>query len=173
MFITIAIAMIHIVSYVAATTLMHLYGASIPDDHHAALEQLKASAVLYAYQQAEKASILYACQPVEHWETLLQATLESVLELAQNPVLLVLVVVASIVAACIRYGLSMYSLRTQQTGTADKTRNWLAGVSGVSIQVLTRTASLVADRCDWWQLHRDHLMERLLDALETVLSSLL
>ena len=165
----------HLVCYLAAILLLNTPGIAriLDEDVISTLTYMRESAVLYAYQQAEKATTLYTCQPVAHWETLLQGTMGGVLELTQDPVMIVLVVLASIIAAGIRYGLSLYALRTRQSGVADVTRKYLVGVSVVSIQVLTRAAGLVADRCDWWQPYRDQLMERLIDALETLLSSLL
>lgn len=161
----------HLVCYLAAILLLNTLGIAriLNEDAVSTLTYMRESAVLYAYQQAEKATILYACQPVAHWETLLQGIMGAVFELAQDPVMIVLVVVASIIAAGIRYGLSLYALRTQQSGAVDMTRRYLVGVSVVSIQVLTRAAGLVADRWEWLQPYRDQLMERLIDALETLL----
>ncbi|OFQ33122.1 hypothetical protein HMPREF2942_00390 [Rothia sp. HMSC071C12] len=165
----------HLVCYLAAILLLGIPGFAriLNEDAVSTLTYMRESAVLYAYQQAEKATTFYACQPVAHWETILQGTMGGVLELAQDPVMIVLVVVASIIAAGIRYGLSLYALRTQQSGAADKTRKYLVGVSVVSIQVLTRAAGLIGERWEWLQPYRDQLMERLIDALETLLSSLL
>lgn len=120
MFITLITIMIHAVSYVAATTLMHLWGASIPDDHHAALEHLKASAVLYSYRLTRKLADAYFLMPKRHWEPTVQACIDACVSLGQHPGLVLVLLVLVILGAGFRYWVVVSVVRWQtptSTGT--------------------------------------------------------
>lgn len=120
MFITIAIAMIHVVSYVAATTLMHLWGALIPDDHHAALEHLKASAVLYSCRLSRKLAEAYVLLPKRHWEPAVQACIDACVSLGQHPGLILVLLVLAILCGIVRYWV-VVSVVQWQTATSTGT----------------------------------------------------
>lgn len=123
MFITIATTMIHIVSYVAATTVMHLWGASIPDDHHAALEHLQASAVLYSYRLSRRLVEAYVLMPKRHWEWAVQECIDACMSLGQRPGLVLVVLV--ILCGIVRYWVVVSVVRWQTattTGTGVRTQ---------------------------------------------------
>lgn len=122
MFITIATTMIHIVSYVAATALMHLYGGSIPDDHHAALEQLKASAVLYSYRLTRKLVEAYVLMPRRHWEFVVQECIDAYVSLGQHPGLVLILLMLAILCGIVRYWVVLSVVRWEtSTGTGTGT----------------------------------------------------
>lgn len=101
--VTLVTITMHIVSYMAATTLMHLYGASIPDDHHTALEHLKASAVLYSYRLTRKLAEAVFLMPRRHWEPAVQACIDTCVSLGEHPGLVLVLLVLVILGAGFRY----------------------------------------------------------------------
>lgn len=117
MFITIAIAMIHIVSYVAATTLMHLWGASIPEEHHAALEHLQASAMLYSYRLTRKLAEAYFLMPKRHWEPAVQACINACVSLGQRPGLVLVLLALAVIGAFVRYWVVVSVVRWETATT--------------------------------------------------------
>ena len=128
MFITIATTIIHIVSYVAATALMHLWGASIPDDHHAALEHLQASAVLYSYRLTRKLADAVFLMPRRHWEFVVQECIDACVSLGQHPGLVLVLLVLAIVGAVVRYWVVVSVVRWQTTTTT-----WTGTTAGTGV----------------------------------------
>lgn len=122
MFITLATTIIHIVSYVAATTVMHLWGALIPEDHQAALEHLKASAVLYSYRLTRKLADAVFLMPRRHWEFVVQECIDAYVSLGQHPGLVLGLVLLAVIGAVFRYWVVVSStgtgVGTQCTSTA-------------------------------------------------------
>ena len=112
--------LMHAVSYVAATTLMHLWGASIPDDHHAALEHLKASAVLYSYRLTRKLAEAYFLMPKRHWEWAVQECIDACVSLGQHPGLVLGLVLLAVIGAVFRYWV-VVSVVQWQTATSTST----------------------------------------------------
>ena len=117
MFIALVTIMIHIVSYVVATAVMHLWGASIPDDHHAALEHLKASAVLYSYRLTRKLADAVFLMPRRHWEFVVQECIDACVSLGQYPGLVLVLLVLAIVGAVFRYWVVVSVVRWQTATT--------------------------------------------------------
>ncbi|WP_311450387.1 hypothetical protein [Rothia mucilaginosa] len=101
--VTLVTITMHIVSYMAAATVMHLYGASIPEDHQAALKHLMASAVLYTYQMPRKLAEAYVLMPKRHWEWVLQEGIDACVSLGQRPGLALLLVAVAVLGAVLRY----------------------------------------------------------------------
>lgn len=144
MFITIATTIIHAVSYVTATALMHLYGGSIPDDHHAALEHLKASAVLYSYRLSRKLAEAYVLAPKRHWEFVVQECIDACLSLGQRPGLVLVLVVLVILGAAVRYWVVVSVVRWE-TGTTTTTG---AG-TGTGVGTQCTSTAVLAGRACW------------------------
>lgn len=144
MLITIATIMIHAVSYVAATTLMHLWGASIPDDHHAALEHLKASAVLYSYRLSRKLAEAYVLMPKRHWEFVVQECIDACVSLGQRPEWVLVLVLLAVVGAVFRYWVVVSVVRWE-TGTTTTTG---AG-TGTGVGTQCTSTAVRAGRACW------------------------
>lgn len=132
--------MIHLVSYVAATTLMHLYGASIPEEHHVALEHLKASAVLYSYRLTRKLAEAVFLMPKRHWEPAVQACIDTCVSLGQHPGLVLVLLVLVILGAAVRYWVVVSVVRWETATTTG------AG-TGVGTQC---TSTAVRAGHAWW-----------------------
>lgn len=142
MFITIATTIIHAVSYVTATTLMHLYGASIPEEHHAALEHLKASAVLYSYRLTRKLAEAYVLAPRRHWEFVVQKCIDACMSLGQHPGLVLVLLVLAILCGIVRYWVVVSVVRWQ-TATSTSTG------TGVGTQCTETATNTGAGRACW------------------------
>lgn len=139
MFITLVTILIHAVSFVAATTLMHLWGASIPDDHHTALEHLKASAVLYSYRLSLRLVDGYVLMPRRHWEFVVQECIDACVSLGQRPGLVLILLVLAILCGIVRYWVVLSVVRWEtSTGTGTGT--------GVGTQC-TETAARAGRAC--------------------------
>lgn len=117
MFITLMTIMINAVSYVAATTVMHLWGGSIPDDHHAAMEHLKASAVLYSYRLTRKLAEAYVLAPKRHWEFVVQECIDACVSLGQRPGLVLILLMLAILCGIVRYWVVLSVVRWQTATT--------------------------------------------------------
>lgn len=142
MFITLITIMIHAVSYVAATTLMHLWGASIPVEHHAALEHLKASAVLYSYRLTRKLADAVFLMPRRHWEFVVQECIDACVSLGQHPGLVLVLLVLVILGAAVRYWVVVSVVRWEtSTGTGAGT--------GVGTQCTSTAAGAVLGWVCW------------------------
>lgn len=153
MFITIATTIIHAVSYVVATTVMHLWGASIPDDHHAALEHLKASAVLYSYRLSRRLAEAYVLAPRRHWEFVVQKCIDACVSLGQRPGLVLVLLVLAILCGIVRYWVVVSVVRWQ-TATSTSTGTG----TGVGTQC-TETATNTGTGRAWWVAFVGYLSE--------------
>lgn len=142
MFITLMMILMHAVSYVAATTLMHLWGASIPDDHHAALEQLKASAVLYSYRLSRKLADAVFLMPRRHWEFVVQECIDACVSLGQHPEWVLVLVLLAVIGAVFRYWV-VVSVVQWQTATSTSTG------TGVGTQCTETATNTGAGRVCW------------------------
>lgn len=140
MFITLVTILMHAVSYVTATALMHLYGGSIPDDHHAALEHLKASAVLYSYRLSRKLAEAYVLAPKRHWEFVVQECIDACVSLGQHPGLVLGLVLLAVIGAVVRYWV-VVSVVQWQTATSTGT--------GVGTQCTETATNTGAGRVCW------------------------
>lgn len=119
---TLIYVVMHAASYLVATLLLHLYGASIPEDHHAALEHLQASAVLYSYRLTRKLADAYFLMPRRHWEWAVQEGIDTCVSLGQHPGLVLMLVVLAIVGAVVRYWVLVSVVRWEtSTGTGTGT----------------------------------------------------
>lgn len=136
MFITLMTILMHAVSYVAATTLMHLWGASIPDDHHTSLEHLQASAVLYSYRLTRKLAEAVFLMPRRHWEPAVQACIDACVSLGQHPGLVLVLLVLVILGAAVRYWVVVSVVRWE-TSTSTSTG------TGVGTQCTSTAAGAV------------------------------
>lgn len=142
MFITLMTIMIHAVSYVAATAVMHLWGALIPDDHHAALEHLKASAVLYSYRLSRRLVEAYFLMPRRHWEFVVQECIDACLSLGQHPGLVLGLVLLAVIGAVVRYWVVLSVVRWE-TGTTTTTG------AGTGVGTQCTSTAVRAGRACW------------------------
>lgn len=117
MFITLVTILMHAVSYVTATALMHLYGGSIPEEHLAALEHLQASAVLYSYRLSRKLAEAYVLMPKRHWEPAVQACIDACVSLGQHPGLILVLLVLAILCGIVRYWVVLSVVQWQTATT--------------------------------------------------------
>lgn len=140
--VTLVTITMHIVSYMAATTLMHLYGASISEEHHAALEHLKASALLYSYRLTRKLAEAYFLMPRRHWEWAVQACIDACVSLGQHPGLVLGLLVLVILGAGFRYWVVVSVVRWQ-TPTSTSTG------TGVGTQCTSTAAGAVLGWVCW------------------------
>lgn len=142
MFITLMTILMHAVSYVAATTLMHLWGASIPDDHHTSLEHRQASAVLYSYRLTRKLAEAVFLMPRRHWEPAVQACIDACVSLGQHPGLVLVLLVLVILGAAVRYWVVVSVVRWE-TSTSTSTG------TGVGTQCTSTAAGAVLGWVCW------------------------
>lgn len=129
--VTLVTITMHIVSYMAATTIMHLYGASIPEDHQAALKHLMAGAVLYTYQLPRKLVKAYVLMPKRHWEWVLQEGIDACVSLGQRPGLVLLLVAVAVLGAVLRYWVLVSVMQWEMdTATATGTQDTATAAVG-------------------------------------------
>lgn len=117
---TLIYVVMHAASYLVSTLLLHLYGASIPDDHHAALEHLKASAVLYSYRLSRRLVDAVFLMPRRHWEWAAQECIDAYVSLGQRPGLVLILLVLAILCGIVRYWVVLSVVRWEtstSTGT--------------------------------------------------------
>ena len=114
---TLIYVVMHAASYLVSTILLHLYGASLPEEHHVALEHLQASAVLYSYRLTRKLAEAYVLMPKRHWEWAVQECIDAYVSLGQQPGLVLILLMLAILCGIVRYWVVLSVVQWQTATT--------------------------------------------------------
>lgn len=136
----------HAASYLVSTILLHLYGASLPEEHHVALEHLQASAVLYSYRLTRKLAEAYVLMPKRHWEWAVQECIDAYVSLGQQPGLVLILLVLAILCGIVRYWVVLSVVQWQ---TATTTWTGTTAGTGVGTQCTSTAAGAVLGWVCW------------------------
>lgn len=139
---TLIYVVMHAASYLVSTLLLHLYGASIPEEHHVALEHLQASAVLYSYRLTRRLVEAYVLAPKRHWEFVVQECIDACVSLGQHPEWVLVLVLLAVCGAVFRYWVVVSVVRWETTTTTG------AG-TGVGTQCTGTATNTGAGRVCW------------------------